>query len=140
MTRKAGPLQTGALQPFLDFAREALASHKRMLITHSEIFPGTFASTTETTDFLIGELQVEAETGALLGTARDAGTQQRPLGQSANSRIRRQHCAGPSRSFSGDDVVAEAATMKLLEPYLRIPEPYNLSHTSCFFHSRSASW
>jgi hypothetical protein len=74
MTRKAGPLQTGVLQPFLDFAREALASHKRMLITHSEIFPGTFASTTETTDFLIGELQVEAETGGPLGTARDAGT------------------------------------------------------------------
>ncbi len=51
-----GPLNGEPLQPFVDFAREALAGHKRMLITHSEIFPGTFASTTECTDYLIGQL------------------------------------------------------------------------------------
>jgi len=41
-----------ALQPFLDFAK----SGKRFVFSHSEIFPGTFASTTETADWLIREL------------------------------------------------------------------------------------
>ena len=45
-------LDTVPLQPFLDFAR----SGKRFVFSHSEIFPGTFASTTETADWLIHEL------------------------------------------------------------------------------------
>lgn len=57
---KPGPqesqLETEGLQIFLQFARDAVAGKKRMLITHSEIFPGTFASTTETTDWLLKEL------------------------------------------------------------------------------------
>ncbi|MBS1811662.1 MAG: hypothetical protein JST84_26105 [Acidobacteria bacterium] len=57
---KPGPqesqLETEGLQIFLQFARDAVAGKKRMLITHSEIFPGTFASTTETTDWLVKEL------------------------------------------------------------------------------------
>jgi len=51
-----GPLDTAPLEPFLEFAREAQAGHKTMVITHSEIFPGTFASTTETADYLISML------------------------------------------------------------------------------------
>lgn len=54
---KPGPLESKiemeALQPIAAFAREAMAEHKSMLITHSEIFPGTFASTTETADWLL---------------------------------------------------------------------------------------
>ena len=57
---KPGPqesqLETEGLQIFLQFAHDAVAGKKRMLITHSEIFPGTFASTTETTDWLLKEL------------------------------------------------------------------------------------
>jgi hypothetical protein len=57
---KPGPqesqLETEGLQIFLQFARDAVAGKKRMLITHSEIFPGTFASTTETADWLLKEL------------------------------------------------------------------------------------
>ena len=49
-------LETENLEIFLKFAREAVAGHKQMIITHSEIFPGTFASTTETADWLIGQL------------------------------------------------------------------------------------
>jgi hypothetical protein len=45
-----------AMQPFLEFARAASAGKKRFVFTHSEIFPGTFASTTETADYLIREL------------------------------------------------------------------------------------
>jgi hypothetical protein len=53
---KPGPLKAEGLQPFVDFAREAAAGRKRMLITHSEIFPGTFASTTETADYVLNQL------------------------------------------------------------------------------------
>lgn len=49
-------LETDGLRAFLQFARDAVAGRKRMLITHSEIFPGTYASTTETADWLIAEL------------------------------------------------------------------------------------
>jgi len=34
-------------------------SQKRFLITHSEIFPGTYASTTESTDYLLRKLQIK---------------------------------------------------------------------------------
>lgn len=54
-----GPLEAEPLQPFLEFASEAAAGRKRMIITHSEVFPGTFASTTETTDYLIGGLNLK---------------------------------------------------------------------------------
>jgi hypothetical protein len=60
---KPGPLEskidTEPLQPIAAFAREAIAGRKHMLITHSEIFPGTFASTTETADWLLRELGVK---------------------------------------------------------------------------------
>jgi len=43
---------------FLTFAKAAVAGKKRMLVTHSEVFPGTFASTTETADWLVRELHL----------------------------------------------------------------------------------
>lgn len=58
---KPGPLEskigTENLAVWLPFAREAMAGRKRMIVTHSEIFPGTFASTTETADYLLGQLR-----------------------------------------------------------------------------------
>ncbi|MBL9114021.1 MAG: hypothetical protein JNJ83_03370 [Verrucomicrobiaceae bacterium] len=60
---KPGPLEskidTEVLKPIANFARKAMAGRKEMLITHSEIFPGTFASTTETADWLLRELGVK---------------------------------------------------------------------------------
>jgi hypothetical protein len=57
---KPGPLEshleTAKLEPWLTFAREAIAGRKRLLVLHTEIFPGTFASTTETADRLVREL------------------------------------------------------------------------------------
>jgi hypothetical protein len=53
---EGGALDTTKLVPFLRFARRAVAGQASLLITHSEIFPGTFASTTETTDWLISAL------------------------------------------------------------------------------------
>jgi hypothetical protein len=49
-------LEGSKLQGWLEFAREAMAGRRRLLITHTEIFPGTYASTTETADWLIREL------------------------------------------------------------------------------------
>jgi hypothetical protein len=57
---KPGPLEselvTESLEIFLKFARDAVAGKKRMVVTHTEIFPGTFASTTETADYLLRQL------------------------------------------------------------------------------------
>lgn len=52
----SGVLDTTNLVAFAAFARRAVASQARFLITHSEIFPGTFASTTETADWMLRSL------------------------------------------------------------------------------------
>ncbi|CAN5647720.1 hypothetical protein BH23GEM9_BH23GEM9_32840 [soil metagenome] len=51
-----GALDETNLVPFAEFGRAAVNGTKRLLITHSEIFPGTFASTTETAHWLLGDL------------------------------------------------------------------------------------
>jgi hypothetical protein len=54
----SGALDTTGLGPFAEYARLAVAGSKRFVITHSEIFPGTFASTTECTDWLLATLGI----------------------------------------------------------------------------------
>jgi len=51
-----GVIDTTDVTPFSAFARMAADGRKRFIITHTEIFPGTFASTTECADWLIGTL------------------------------------------------------------------------------------
>jgi hypothetical protein len=57
---KPGPLESeldpGNLAIWLQLARDAMAGRKRLMVTHSEIFPGTYASTTETADYLLAQL------------------------------------------------------------------------------------
>ena len=59
---EGGQLATGAvldttnLSAFADFARAAIRGEKRFVVSHSEIFPGTFASTTETADWILHTL------------------------------------------------------------------------------------
>lgn len=53
---KGGMLDTTNLEVFVRYARAAMRGEKRLLVTHSEIFPGTFASTTETADYLVQTL------------------------------------------------------------------------------------
>ncbi len=48
-----GTLDSTNLVAFADFARASIRGEKRLVITHSEIFPGTFASTTETANWLL---------------------------------------------------------------------------------------
>lgn len=49
---KGGTLDERNLEAFVRFGRAAMHGEKRFVVTHSEIFPGTFASTTETADYL----------------------------------------------------------------------------------------
>jgi hypothetical protein len=53
-----GVLDTTNLTAFTAFARAAAEGKKRFLVTHSEIFPGTFASTTETADWIVARVPV----------------------------------------------------------------------------------
>lgn len=53
---KGGTLDPRNLEAFVHFAEAAVRGEKRFLVTHSEIFPGTFASTTETADYLLHAL------------------------------------------------------------------------------------
>ena len=53
-----GTLDTTNLIAFAAFARAAMRGEKRFVVTHSEIFPGTFASTTETADWLLHSLEL----------------------------------------------------------------------------------
>jgi uncharacterized protein YbbC (DUF1343 family) len=58
-----GPLEsqinTDLLQIWVKLARDAVAGKRNAIITHSEIFPGTFASTTETADYILNQLGLQ---------------------------------------------------------------------------------
>ena len=80
---KPGPrestLVAADLDVFVTFARDAAAGHKQMLLTHTEIFPGTFASTTETADHLL----------RALGLRRQAVLRWGPMGTQILCEVRR---------------------------------------------------
>jgi acetyl esterase/lipase len=54
----SGVLDTTNLSAFGAFARMAVRGEKQFLVTHSEIFPGTFASTTECADWLLRSIDL----------------------------------------------------------------------------------
>jgi hypothetical protein len=58
---QGGHIDTSAYTGFLKFAKDACRknSTKKFLFTHSEIFPGTFVSTTESADFLCSLLNLK---------------------------------------------------------------------------------
>jgi hypothetical protein len=53
------PVDPTGVAAFVSFAAEAAANKKRFWITHSEVYPGTYASTTETADAVLASLKVE---------------------------------------------------------------------------------
>jgi hypothetical protein len=61
MQQQLRDIPDNALKPFVDFAREAVAGRKLMVITHSDIATREYASTTESTDFLLGKLGVRRD-------------------------------------------------------------------------------
>lgn len=116
---RGGRLDASDLDPFVRFARAALAGEKRFLITHSEIFPGTFASTTETTDHLLQELGLSRtpvlEWGPLgmqqLGQVRCRGLEVRGFaGNSAPDHV--DHFHGMYRFLAALDSIGLAGSVK----------------------------
>ncbi|MEQ1878949.1 MAG: hypothetical protein ABL958_20080, partial [Bdellovibrionia bacterium] len=53
-----GLIKADDLDSFVKFAREAVAGKKKFIISHSEIFPATYASTTECVDYLLNTLSL----------------------------------------------------------------------------------
>jgi hypothetical protein len=56
---QGGVLNGEKMKGFLEYARLAAEGGKQLVMTHSEIFPGTYASTTETADYLIETLHLQ---------------------------------------------------------------------------------
>jgi hypothetical protein len=52
---------------FVKFARDAVAGKKRFIVTHSQIVPGTYASTTETADYLLHHLKLQRKEAKKIG-------------------------------------------------------------------------
>jgi hypothetical protein len=70
---KESEIVTDKLAPLVEFAQAAQRGEKRMLVVHGEIFPGTFASTTETADWLLKTLTIPRQAVLAWGPR---GTQQ----------------------------------------------------------------
>ncbi len=73
-----GALDTTGLAPYLRLLEAAIAGDKAVLITHSEVFPGTFASTTESVTWLVERL----------GVRRQAVLEWGPVGMQQLSEVR----------------------------------------------------
>jgi len=54
-----GVIDGAGLDSFIAFGKEANAGKKTFVVTHSEIFPGTYASTTECAEYLLSQLNLE---------------------------------------------------------------------------------
>ena len=50
-----GKISPADLDSFVEFAKDAVAGKKTFVLTHSEIVPGAYASTTECVDYLLGQ-------------------------------------------------------------------------------------
>ena len=110
---KPGPLEsaleTSRLEGWLQLAREAAAGRRHLLITHTEIFPGTFASTTETSDWLLRELGLRRRPVLEWGPM---GTQR--VSDTRAGRLRVQGYAGNSAPDHVDQLHALTAWLKMV--------------------------
>ena len=55
---EGGSLDSLAMEPFVKWAIQAKTGRKSLFITHSSVFPGTYASTTETASYLLWKMGV----------------------------------------------------------------------------------
>lgn len=60
---EGGDVEAGKMEPFRAFARRAADGGKRFLITHSEIIPGYYASTSETADDIARAMGLQRRSG-----------------------------------------------------------------------------
>ncbi len=78
---EGGAVNAADLDSFVRFAREAAAGRKTFVFTHSEIFPGTYASTTECAAFVLG----------MIGSKERATLKKGPIGMQQLSSTRVGH-------------------------------------------------
>jgi hypothetical protein len=107
---KGGTLDTHELEPFVRYARAAARGEKRFVVTHSEIFPGTFASTTETSDHLV----------QALGLRRTPVLRWGPRGMQQLSEVRRGGLA--ILGFAGNSAPDHVDQLHGMPEFLRLTE------------------
>ncbi|AWW32332.1 hypothetical protein DN752_20525 [Echinicola strongylocentroti] len=56
-----GKIDRNDLSPFMHFAKSSLEGKTQFIFTHSEVFPGTYASTTECADYLTKALGLDLQ-------------------------------------------------------------------------------
>jgi hypothetical protein len=103
-------LNEGQLRPFIQFAAQAAAGRKLMIVTHSSIIPPGYASTTETANYLIHKLGGKAQ--ATRPRPSD------PLGLELISRYSRG--TFHVRGFAGNDKLDHCAHVGLLRDVLKV--------------------
>ncbi len=106
---EGGVIDSAGLAAFIHFANVAAQpqSAKRFLITHSEIFPGTFVSTTEASDFIL----------KTMGLKREAVLKWGPLGMQQISRARQGYFE--VQGFAGNTAPDHVDHLHALGDFLR---------------------
>lgn len=105
-----GIIKEDDLDSYIKFAREAVAGNKKFLISHSEIFPATYASTTECVDHLL----------STLGVKRKAKLKNGPVGMQQTSQVdvkgfHIRGYAGNTGADHGDQLQAMPEWLKVLK-------------------------
>jgi hypothetical protein len=105
-----GIIKADDLDSYIKFAREAVSGNKKFIISHSEIFPATYASTTECVDYLLNTLSLK----------RKAVLKRGPIGmqQLSESKAKGFHIlgyAGNSGADHGDQLQAMPEWLKFLK-------------------------
>lgn len=105
-----GVIKADDLDSYVKFASEAVAGNKKFMISHSEIFPGTYASTTECVDYLL----------TTLGLKRKAKLKDGPVGMQQVSEVDAKNFhirgyAGNTGADHGDQLQAMPEWLKLLK-------------------------
>lgn len=106
---EGGRIDSTNLLTFLSFARETMqpGSTKRFMITHSEVFPGTFVSTTESIDWLIAQL----------GLRRTPVLRWGPMGMQQTSEVQAGHFE--IRGFAGNSGIDHGDHLHGVGTFLR---------------------
>lgn len=105
-----GVIKADDLDSYVSFAREAVAGRKRFVISHSEIFPGTYASTTECVDYLLTTLSLNR-----VARLKDGPVGMQQLSEVYTKGFRVLGYAGNTGADHGDQLQAMPYWLKLFK-------------------------
>ncbi len=105
-----GIIKADDLDSYVKFAQAAVAGKKKFMISHSEIFPATYASTTECVDYLLTTLALK----------RQAKLKNGPIGMQQLSEVKAKGFqilgyAGNTGADHGDQLQAMPEWLKILK-------------------------